>query len=192
VPGDRIQMDNCKIAPKLYQYMAVDDCTRVRVLAIYSRRTTSNSLLFLEKLIEEMPFPIQRIQTDRGREFFAYDFQERLMECGIKFRPNKPVPPYLNGKVERSQKTDLKEFWAMIDLASDDLEKKLDDWQIYYNEFRPHGSLHGQTPWERWGELSLKTTLTEEVEALYDPSKERIQHQNYRVDLELRKLKASV
>ena len=31
-----------------------------------------------------------------------------------------------------------------------------------------------------------------EVEALYDPSKERIQHQNYRVDLELRTLKASL
>ena len=54
------------------------------------------------------------------------------------------------------------------------------NWQVYYNEFRPHGSLHGKTP------------FTEEVEALYDPSKERIQNQNYRVDLELQKLKASV
>jgi transposase InsO family protein len=89
VPGDRIQMNTCKIAPKLYQSTAIDNCTRVRVLAVYSRRTAANSLLFLEKLIEEMPFPIQRIQTDRGREFFAYDFQERLMEYGIKFRPNK-------------------------------------------------------------------------------------------------------
>jgi transposase len=79
VPGDRIQMDTCQIAPKLYQYTAIDDCTRVRVLAIYSHRTAANSLLFLEKVIEEMPFPIQRIQTDHGREFFAYDFQERLM-----------------------------------------------------------------------------------------------------------------
>jgi transposase InsO family protein len=192
VPGDRIQMDTCKIAPKLYQYTAIDDCTRVRVLAIYTRRTAANSLLFLEKVIEEMPFPIQRIQTDRGREFFAYAFQEQMMEYGIKFRPNKPASPHLNGKVERSQKTDLEEFWATVDLASDDLEKKLDDWQVYYNEFRPHGSLHGQTPWERWGELSLKTPFNDEVEALYDPSKERIQDQNYRVDLELRKLKASV
>jgi transposase InsO family protein len=192
VPGDRIQMDTCKIAPKLYQYTAIDDCTRVRVLAIYSRRTAANSLLFLEKVIVEMPFPVQRIQTDRGREFFAYVFQEQMMEYGIKFRPNKPASPHLNGKVERSQKTDLEEFWATVDLASLDLEKKLDDWQVYYNEFRPHGSLHGQTPWERWGELSIKTPFTDEVEALYDTSKERIQDQNYRVDLELRKLKASV
>jgi hypothetical protein len=114
------------------------------------------------------------------------------MEYGIKFRPNKPASPHLNGKVERSQKTDLEEFWATVDLMSPDLEKKLDDWQVYYNEFRPHGSLHGRTPWERWIELALKTPFRDEVEALYDRSKERIQHQNYRVDLELRKLKASV
>ena len=149
VPGDRVQMDTCKIAPKLYQYTAIDDCTPIRVLAIYSRRTAANSLLFLEKLIEEMPFPIQRIQTDRGREFFAYDFQERLMRYGIKFRPNKPASPHLNGKVERWQKADLEEFWATADLASTDLEQQFEDWQVYYNEFRPHASLHGQTPWER-------------------------------------------
>ncbi|EKI30016.1 integrase core domain protein, partial [Escherichia coli ARS4.2123] len=51
-----------------------------------------------------MPFPIQRSQTDRGREFFAVKVQERLKEYGIKFRPNKPASPHLNGKVERSQK----------------------------------------------------------------------------------------
>lgn len=64
----------------------------------------------MERACEEMPFPIQRIQTDRGNEFFAYKVQELLMEWGIKFRPNKPASPHLNGKVERSQKTDLAEF----------------------------------------------------------------------------------
>ena len=96
-----------------------------------------------------MPFPVQRVQTDRGREFFAYAFQDQLMEYGIKIRPNKPVSPHLNVKVERSHKTDLEEFWSMADLASPDLAMKLDEWQDYYNEFRPHGSLHGKTPWER-------------------------------------------
>lgn len=62
-----------------------------------------------------MPFPIQRIQTDRGQEFFAYAVQERLMSWAIKFRPIKPYSPYLNGKVERSQRTDLDEFWSSID-----------------------------------------------------------------------------
>jgi hypothetical protein len=41
---------------------------------------------FLEKPIEKMPFLIQRIQTDRGAEFFAQKVQKRLLEYQIKFR----------------------------------------------------------------------------------------------------------
>ena len=76
LPGDRVQMDTCKIAPGLYQYTSIDDCTRYRVLRLYSRRTANNTLDFIDGVIDEMPFPIQRIQTDRGREFFANRVQE--------------------------------------------------------------------------------------------------------------------
>lgn len=31
IPGDRVRMDTCKIAPGIYQYTAVDDCSRYRV-----------------------------------------------------------------------------------------------------------------------------------------------------------------
>ena len=55
IPGERVQMDICKIAPGAYEYTAIDDCTRVRVLAIYPRRTAANSLLFLERVMEETP-----------------------------------------------------------------------------------------------------------------------------------------
>jgi hypothetical protein len=41
-------------------------------LALYKRRTATNTLDFLEQVMERMPFPVQRIQTDRGQEFFAY------------------------------------------------------------------------------------------------------------------------
>jgi len=66
IPGDRVQMDTCKIAPGLIQYTAVDDCTRYRVLRLFNRRTATNTLEFIDCLLEEMPFPIQRIQTDIG------------------------------------------------------------------------------------------------------------------------------
>lgn len=190
IPGDRVQMDVCKIGPGVYQYTAIDDCTRYRVLGLYARRTANNSLEFLDKLIEEMPFPIQRIQTDRGREFFAYKFQERLMEYSIKFRPIKPGSPHLNGKVERSQRTDLEEFYATIDFPCPDLEDRLQEWQHYYNWDRAHGVLGGKTPMDKYFELSHKTPFWDEIE--YDPSKERIQEQNYKLDLRLRKVKGSV
>jgi transposase InsO family protein len=192
VPGDRVQMDVCKIAPGLYQYTAIDDCTRYKVLALYSRRKAANSLSFLEKAIEEMPFPIERIQTDRGREFFAYAFQERLLKWGIKFRPIKPRSPHLNGKVERSQRTDLQEFYTTVDLQSEKLADQLQEWQHYYNWERPHSSLGGKSPLDRWSECVEKIPLTEEVCARFDSSKERIREQNYRHDLKLRELKRSM
>jgi len=59
---------------------------------IYKKRTAGNTLDFLDRVVEQLPFPVQRIQTDRGMEFFAEKVQRRLMEYGIKFRPNKPGP----------------------------------------------------------------------------------------------------
>ena len=52
-PGDRIQiqMDTCKIGSNLYQYATIDDCTRYSVLRLYDRRTTANTLDFLEAVL---------------------------------------------------------------------------------------------------------------------------------------------
>ena len=189
VPGDRVQMDTCKISTGIYQYTAVDDCTRCRVLRVYPRRTARNTLVFLDAVIEEMGFPIQRIQTDRGSEFFAYMVQERLMKYGIKFRPIRPGSPHLNGKVERSQKTDKLEFYATQDLEDPDLADRLAEWQFYYNWRRPHGALKGKTPMQRACELMNVTPIWAEVSDLYEPAAERLQDKNYQVDLQLRKLK---
>jgi transposase InsO family protein len=189
IPGDRVQMDVCKIAAGLYQYTAVDDCTRIRVLGLFKRRTAADSVRFLDQVVDEMPFPIQRVQTDRGREFFATAFQQKLLEYGIKFRPIKPRSPHLNGKVERSQKTDLEEFYAVVDLAAPDLEHQLGCWQHYYNWERPHGSLNGKSPMDRLCELLDETPTRDQLS--FDPANERRRHPNYAIDLKLAKLKRS-
>lgn len=48
VPGERVQMDTVKIAPGVFQFTAIDDCTRMRVLALYPRRTAHNAVRFLK------------------------------------------------------------------------------------------------------------------------------------------------
>ena len=188
VPGERVQVDTCKIRPGMYQFTAVDDCTRYLVAEIYPRRTAANTLLFLDKLVEEMHFPIQRIQTDRGTEFFAYKVQERLFEWGIKFRPNRPGAPHLNGKVERVQKTMLIEFYATANLDDPQLSLRLAEWQHFYNWFRVHGSI-GTTPNEKLSLLSDKTPYWEDAEKLFDPNKEYIRSQSYLKDSAIHKLK---
>jgi transposase InsO family protein len=188
IPGERVQMDVCKIAHELYQYTAIDDCTRYKILALYSRRTSGNTLDFLDQLQTRMPFPCQKIQTDRGAEFFAYKVQERLKELKIKFRPIKPFSPHLNGKVERSQKTDLDEFYSGIELKDPRLLTKLRAWEEYYNKERSHSSLQGKTPCQRYQELKDIIPNLEEIHANYDISQEVFAIQNYKYDQMIKKI----
>ena len=109
IPGDRVQMDVTKVCQNCYQFTAIDDCTRLRVLRLYPNKKAESAVCFLSDVLDNFPFPIQRIQTDWGTEFFNDQFQEELMVHFIKFRPIKPRSPHLNGKVERSQKTDKAE-----------------------------------------------------------------------------------
>jgi transposase InsO family protein len=194
IPGERVQMDTMKIRDDLYQFTAIDDCTRMRVLGLYPARTAENAVDFLlERVLEELPFPVQRVQTDRGGEFFGTAFQQTLRAQAIKFRPNRPAAPHLNGKVERSQQTDRVEFWATVDTSAppEALEEELGLWQHYYNWERPHSSLSGQPPIDHCCDLFEKTPFGEDVTAQYNEADEPWRDRNYQVDLQQLKLKRS-
>jgi transposase InsO family protein len=61
----------------------------------------------------------------------------------------KPKTPQLNGKVERSHRTDKDEFYQLLTYRGDvDLKKKLSEWEHFYNYNRPHGAHRGKTPYE--------------------------------------------
>jgi transposase InsO family protein len=180
VAGDRVQMDTCKIRPGLYQYTAIDDCSRWQVLALYPDRSAASTLDFLGRVRAGMPFPVQRVQTDRGGEFFAYEVQNRLRDWRIKFRPNRPRAPHLNGKVERVQRTALEEFWPTAGLEDPALPGRLEDWRRFYNQHRPHTALGGRTPAERLADLARVIPSPDAVRAAYDPAKEIIRTQNSR------------
>src|SRR3954462_1142850 len=133
VPGDRVQMDTCEIAPGLYQHTAIDDCSRWQVLAAYPDRSAAGTLDLLDRVRAGMPFPVQRVQTDRGGEVFAHEGQGVLRERRIKFRPTRPRAPHLNGKVERVRRTALEEFWSTVDPKAPDLATRLEEWRTFYN-----------------------------------------------------------
>lgn len=176
IPGDRVQIDVTKIRKNCYQFTAVDDCTRLRVLRLYQNKTAENAILFLYEILDNFPFPIQRIQSDWGTEFFNYVFQEELMQHFIKFRPIKPRSPHLNGKVERSQQTDKVEFYNLLNLKDPKLElsKLLAEWEYFYNHKRPHSALDDKTPWEKFEELESKVPIQPEVTGNYWNSNEQI------------------
>ena len=162
-PGHQVQIDVKFIAPlpgsrrKFYQFTAIDDCTRLRVLRIYERLNQKTAIQFLDYVLEKLPFRVERIQTDNGAEFQSA-FHYHVLDRGIGHVYIRPATPRLNGKVERSHRIDADEFYRMLDgVVIDDagvFNERLREWEDFYNFNRPHGGLGGQTPYER---LRLKT-----------------------------------
>jgi transposase InsO family protein len=156
VPGHHIQMDVKFITLKdrigktvrRFQYTAIDDATRIRALKVYSKHNQVNAIDFADYVIEKFPFRIHTIRTDRGHEFQA-KFHWHIEDLGIRHQYIKPRSPQLNGKVERSHLTDEREFYQLLTFTDDvDLNKKIEQWEQFYNFDRPHGSLDGKTPYE--------------------------------------------
>jgi len=95
VPGHHIQMDVKFLKLKnseghhirRFQYTAIDDATRIRVLKIYDTHTQQNAIDFVNTVILKMPFRIKMVRTDNGHEFQA-KFHWHLMDLGI----SQPIP----------------------------------------------------------------------------------------------------
>jgi transposase InsO family protein len=156
VPGHHIQVDVKFLTLKdeegrkirRFQYTAIDDATRIRALKIYQRHTQQNAIDFIKYVVDKFPFRIHTIRTDRGHEFQAL-FHWYVEDQGMRHVYIKPRSPQLNGKVERSHRSDQEEFYQLLSYKDDvDLNKKLDAWEQFYNFNRPHGAFNGKTPYE--------------------------------------------
>jgi len=103
-----------------------------------SQRDMQNVIKFIDYVIDKFPFRIHTIRTDRGHEFQA-QFHVYI----------KPRSRQLNGKVERSHRTDQEEFYQLLTYTDDvDLNEKLAEWERLYNHDRPHGAFKGKTHYE--------------------------------------------
>jgi len=156
VPGHHVQVDVKFLIfkhedggkTKRFQYTAIDDATRIRALKIYQRHTQQNAIDFIKYVVNKFPFRIHTIRTDRGHEFQAL-FHWYVEDQGMQHVYIKPRSPQLNGKVERSHRSDQDEFYQLLTYTNDvDLNEKLEAWEQFYNFNRPHGAFNGKTPYE--------------------------------------------
>jgi transposase InsO family protein len=156
VPGHHVQIDVKFLAlvtpdghrVRRYQYTAVDDATRIRALKVYRRHNQQSSIDFVDHVIAKFPFRIHTIRTDRGHEWQAR-FHWHVEDAGIRHVYIRPRSPQLNGKVERSHRTDQEEFYQLLTYTDDvDLNRKLAVWEDFYNLNRPHKAHDGKTPYE--------------------------------------------
>lgn len=127
VPSHQVQVD-VKIVSlpakgtkmvRLYQYTTIGDATLIRVLNLYFRHNQENAISFIDYVIEKFPFRIHTVRTDRGHEFQALLLLTHVEDKGIRHAYNKPTSPQLNGKVERSHRTDQEEFYQLLTFTYD-------------------------------------------------------------------------
>ena len=171
-PGERVQID-VKYVPKksltkevieqegrYYQYTAIDEYTRKRVLWASKEQSTSASTEFLEIIMKKFPFKIECIQTDNGFEFTnrlnwqgtkkKTMFENKLEELGIKHKLIKPKTPRHNGKVERSHRKDQERFYYnKVFCSFEDFKNRLKYWEKVYNNF-PMKPLKWLSPNEKY------------------------------------------
>ena len=177
-PGERVQVDvkfvplNClteeikETEGRYYQYTAIDEYTRKRVLWASKEHSTYASTEFLKVIIKKFPFTIECIQTDNGTEFTnrlnpqattkRTKFERTLNHLGIRHKLIKQKTPRHNGKVERSHRKDQERFYYKRKFKSfEEFEKKLGYWEKEYNNF-PMKPLGWKSPNDKLKEYKLK------------------------------------
>lgn len=175
-PGELIEID-VKYVPgtvaglRYFQYTAIDTASRWRYLRVYDEQSTHRSIQFLTEVMERFPYQIHGVKTDNGSVFTNYylgtnkrsDLTVKTLHALDLFCRSKNIIHYLidpgkpaqNGTVERSHREDQEKFYethTFRDFA--DLQNKLKQWNMYYNELE-HCGLNGKTPNEFLADYKL-------------------------------------
>lgn len=174
-PGQGLQLD-IKYVPfpvenrKAYVFNAIDDCSRWRFQYAYRSKGDEEACDFVQRLSDAAPFPIEQIQTDNECCFTnrfvrapkadpetRHPFPSLLSAKGIHHRLIPPGIKELNGKVERSHKTDDQEFYWRLPrgLFFDQCQRELSRWTFAYDHYRPHSSLKMKTPVQRLADFGF-------------------------------------
>ena len=157
-PGDLVEVDTKDIRPLpgilLKHFTARDIVSRWDVLDVHHRATSCAATLFLNELLERMPFPVRALQVDGGSEFKAL-FEKECARRGLPLYVLPPKSPKLNAHVERGQRCHGEEFYEVYEVpwTVTPLRKHLRWWETVYNTVRPHQALGYLTPQqflERW------------------------------------------
>jgi hypothetical protein len=140
-PGERVQID-VKYVPieciassafcknpyfKLFQYTAIDEYSRLRILEGYDEHNTYTSMMFLKSVVsfyKAHGIAVECVQVDNGSEFTKRlqakqdsnlsSFELMAKQMNIRVKHIKPRMPRHNGKVERSHREDQKLFYSKV------------------------------------------------------------------------------
>lgn len=152
-PNDEWAMDFMSDAlvdgRKLRSLNIIDHCTRKCIgvevsLSLPARRVIE----YLEQAVEKHGKPL-KIRTDNGPEFISKRFQRWLSDNKIGWSKIPKGRPDQNAIIERFNRTYREDVLdANVFNSIEEAQQISNEWISYYNEQRPHQSLHLKTPIE--------------------------------------------
>jgi transposase InsO family protein len=136
----------------------MDDHSRVLIAArVWQQATGEAAWDAFAHGVSEWGLPAH-VLSDNGScftgRFFSggeVDFERTMRALGIRQILSSPAHPQTCGKLERSHLTTKRWLAKQAPAETEnELQTQLDRWRRFYNYERPHRSLRGATPYERW------------------------------------------
>jgi len=164
------QSDICTIrlgGKQAYLIGFMDDHSRYLVgLDLFSSQTSENVLELYRRAVAEYGAPKEML-TDNGRQYATWRgktrFQMELQQDNIHHIRSQPHHPMTLGKIERFWKTIWDEFLCRAQFATfEEARERIRLWVKYYNHKRPHQSLEGMCPADRF--FAIQQPLRQVIE----------------------------
>jgi transposase InsO family protein len=133
-----------------YAHVAVDDATRLAYAEELPDELGRTAAAFLDRALaffESQGIEVHRLLTDNGRCYRSHVFVATADAHGVRRWYTRPYRPQTNGKAEAFVKI-LQNGWAYRRPYDSTAERiaALPRFLAYYNGYRPHGGLDGDTP----------------------------------------------
>ena len=169
-----MQIDTCKVGKHLYQFTAIDDCTRnftrMRVLALYCLGAPATPLTSWRiDSSKSFPFPFSASRVTEVASSSVRSFKILCARIASSFDPTDLGR--LISMARSNAHNALTEFWSIVDNTAprESLEEQLAQWQGFYNQERTHSAIHCKTPLARFQELIDVLPTFEAIQAAYVP-----------------------
>lgn len=142
-----------------YAHVAVDDATRLAYAEELADERAETAVAFLERALAFFAghgICVRRLLTDNGSCYRSHLFAAAAEQHSLKLWHTQPYRPQTNGKAEAFVKI-VQNGWAYKRPYDSTAERvaALPRFLRYYNGYRPHGGLDGDTP---LGRLTRSTT----------------------------------
>ena len=142
---------------KVYICIVIDDYSRYALAAVVGlEKTTEWTAEVAKQTVEKSGTP-EQVVTDNGREFTSVweerltKFGELLKELGVEHVTTTPYYPQGNGKAEAFIRTLNRELLKERTFETvEELQAALNEYLVYYNNYRLHSSLGWKPPVTRY------------------------------------------